>query len=270
MPELPEVETVVRRLKPIEGQIIKKVQILDDRLRFPVPKILKKVLSNQKISRVKRRAKYILIELENNRVWLSHLGMTGRFFLRQAGSQNAREKYLILEAQLDNGFLLDFTDVRRLGFMDYGLASENQFLQELGPEPLSRDFTAKYLHQQNQKRNTSIKQVLMNQKIIAGLGNIYVNEVLFDARIHPSKMANTLTDQQSSTLATSIKKVLRRAIKKGGSTISDFLDSDGRSGNYQKEFQVYSNHQCKHCSEPITKISQNGRASYFCIECQEL
>jgi formamidopyrimidine-DNA glycosylase len=272
MPELPEVETVVRHLRPVMvGQKITDIKLNRKTLRFPIPKSFIDTLREQTIISIDRRAKYILISLSNGFVWITHLGMSGMLSLRGAG-----QKHDHAVITLASGKTIIFNDPRRFGFLDIVHENElknHKFLHHLGLEPLDRSFTAPTLYDRLRGKKTPIKTAIMDQKIVVGVGNIYASESLYDSYIHPEIHACDVTFDECELLVKSIKQTLRRAIKAGGSTIQMYHNPSGTSGYFQHHFNVYdrAGEVCaRHTSSPafIEKIQQQGRSTYFCPICQ--
>lgn len=274
MPELPEVETTrCGLLKTVKGQRIDEVELRRGDLRFPFPGDLQERLIGHTITDIRRRAKYLLIDLDSNDVLLAHLGMSGSFrVIPAAGYEPKKHDHVILH--LANGTLCVFHDPRRFGIIDvFGQKEEggHALLAHLGPEPLSRDFTANYLAKALQRRKGPIKPVLMDQKLVVGVGNIYASESLFLAGIHPDTPAHK-TLQKAPQLVESIRTVLNAAIASGGSTLRDFLGADGASGYFQHRFNVYEreNEPCTNCKTSIRSAVHAGRSTYWCPQCQPL
>ena len=292
MPELPEVETICRGLAPLisKRHIIEVCQRRAG-LRFPFPRQFATRLKGRTIRHITRRGKFILIHLDENLVWLVHLGMSGRFRfwpptekpIKPARPNHSRNHvpdhvHDHLAVRLDNGADLVYTDPRRFGYMDLlsapspdALAQSKHFIR-MGPEPLSNAFNADILTKRLAKRKRAIKTALLDQTIIAGLGNIYVCESLFRARISPRRLACNLGAKRIMRLVPAICDVLQDAIGAGGTTLRDFATIDGRAGYFQYAFDVYNraNLPCpnKHCNATIARIVQSGRASFFCPVCQ--
>jgi len=282
MPELPEVETTIRGLAPfLENSLIKKVTLNRKNLRFDFPKNFAKKLEGQKIINISRRAKYLLFNLSNDSTWISHLGMSGNFRIIKEGDAHNPKKHDHVEITLSNNnnknFTLIYSDPRRFGFMD--LTNDifnNKFLAKLGVEPLGNQFNVKHLTDKLAKSNSSIKSALLNQSIIAGLGNIYVCEALWRAGIHPSIIAKTLVsknDKRLEILTPAITDILQAAIKAGGSTLKDFHNVKGEQGYFQHSFDVYGREgeKCNKtaCAGIIKRTSQSGRSSFYCEICQK-
>lgn len=272
MPELPEVETTVRGIRPhLVEKTIKNVLIRNKQLRWPVPSLtLQRILPTQNILSAKRRAKYILIETSAG-ILVIHLGMSGT--LRMVSTDTRPQKHDHFDCVLDSGMILRYNDPRRFGailWAGYQLDSL-AVLKQLGPEPLSGDFHADYLLSRAAKRSVSIKQLIMDAKIVVGVGNIYASESLFLANIHPLLCAKDLTPKQAKALCAAIQKVLKAAIKKGGTTLKDFYQSDGKPGYFRHELKVYDREglACSICRTPIASIVLGQRSTYFCPSCQK-
>ena len=286
MPELPEVEVTRRTLlKFIENKVIENIKINNRNLRFKIPTNFKKIVIGQKIIKVLRRSKYILIYLKNDYVMIAHLGMSGKFLIKNNYSKNFLKtsyyfnefslKHNHIEFFFSNNLKVIYNDPRRFGFFLLDKVSKldlNKFLNKLGPEPLSNDLKKDYLISKTKATQRSIKTLLMDQHFISGIGNIYANEILFSARIKPNKIASKLTLVDIDRLYSSIGKVLKRALKLGGSSIKDFKSSVGLKGRFQNEFKVYDRRDLKclrsGCSGLIARVVSQGRASFFCNQCQ--
>ena len=286
MPELPEVEVTRRTLlKFIENKVIKNIKINNPNLRFKIPANFKKNLTGQKIIKVLRRSKYILIYLKNDYVMIAHLGMSGKFIIKNNYSKDFLKtsyysnefssKHNHLEFLFSNDLRVIYNDPRRFGFFLLDKISKlhvNKFLSKLGPEPLSKDLKKDYLILKTKATQRTIKTLLMDQRFISGVGNIYANEILFLAKIKPNKISAKLSLIDVGRLHSSIGKVLKRALKLGGSSIKDFKSSVGEKGRFQNEFKVYDREDLKclraGCSGLILRVVSQGRASFFCNECQ--
>jgi len=286
MPELPEVEVTRRTLlKFIENKVIKNIKINNPNLRFKIPTNFKKNVIGQKIIKVLRRSKYILIYLKNDYVIIAHLGMSGKFLIKNNYSKDFLKtsyyfnefslKHNHIEFFFSNNLKVIYNDPRRFGFFLLDKVSKldlNKFLNKLGPEPLGNDLKKDYLMSKTKATQRSIKTLLMDQHFISGIGNIYANEILFSAKIKPNKISSKLTLVDIERLHSSIGKVLKRALKLGGSSIKDFKSSAGLKGRFQNEFKVYDRRDLKclrqGCSGLIARVVSQGRASFFCSECQ--
>lgn len=274
MPELPEVETVVRGIAPlIEGLAIAKAQVLNSKLRIEIPQDFARAVKGKTITKVKRKAKYILIDLDSGFTIVIHLGMSGRLRVYPDPDEYSKAKHDHLIIELRDKSILVFNDTRKFGLVT--LLREEQFAEfkffrKLGLEPLSKDFNAAKLFQITQARNKSIKSVIMDSSIIVGVGNIYASESLFSAGINPQRIASSLTKKETSKLYKAIVDTLQRAIQAGGSTLKDYAKADGEAGYFQHQFLVYDRLDlpCSKCSRPIHQIRQNGRSTYFCGKCQ--
>jgi formamidopyrimidine-DNA glycosylase len=274
MPELPEVETVRRGLAPLlEGARIKGVELRRAGLRAAFPKGFANTLKGAKIGALRRRAKYILADLDNGHVWLTHLGMTGSF--REIGPKEAfsPEAHDHVIVTLANGARLVFNDPRRFGAMDvFALDQEGQHpsLKALGPEPLGRSFNGSILKARLLGKKPAIKVALLDQSIVAGIGNIYASETLFRAGIDPQRPAGKITEGECDLLARAIKIILKAAIASGGSTLRNYRKVDGNTGFFQHRFEVYdrAGGKCRGCTckgkSSIQSLTQAGRTTFFC------
>ncbi len=273
MPELPEVETVRRGLaQEITGAIILSVLLSRSDLRFPFPERFAERLKGARIDRVERRAKYLLLHLDTKQVWLVHLGMSGRFLVRAQGTY-APQKHDHVLVQLDNGKELVFNDARRFGLMtiaDVADIAAHPLLRHLGPEPFMEEFSPAYLKAQLLRRSGPIKPVLMDQKLVVGVGNIYASEALFRAKIHPAAPAKDCAAKAASIIK-EIRTVLEAAIISGGSTLRNYARESGESGYFQHAFRVYGRDgkPCMTCGAEISRTVQAGRATFYCPACQK-
>ncbi|PHS68626.1 MAG: DNA-formamidopyrimidine glycosylase [Methylophaga sp.] len=270
MPELPEVETTCCGIRPfIEDQRITKITVRNYKLRWPIPTNIADILTGQQIHTVKRRAKYLLFQCDTGTL-IIHLGMSGS--LRILDSTDNVEKHDHVDIVVDNGYVLRFTDPRRFGAILWTEQPIDQYklLRHLGPEPLSIDFDADYLSQQSQSRKTSIKTFIMDGRIVVGVGNIYANEALFLAGIHPKTLTGKMSLNQCEKLVSAIKNVLTKAIAAGGTTLKDFRKSDGKPGYFAQQLHVYGRKEkpCSICGTVIQHYQASQRATYFCPNCQ--
>ncbi len=269
MPELPEVETIRRGLAPrLTGRRILRVDLNRPDLRFAFGDGFAHALTGQTIVGVDRRAKYLLIALEGGGVLLSHLGMTGRYSF---DPEPKLHDHVVLH--LSDGVRLVYSDPRRFGFMELiapDALAQNRFLSGLGIEPLGNELSGAHLADKFAGRRTPLKAALLDQRLIAGLGNIYVCEALFRAGLSPRRLAGTLKGARAEKLSQAIRAVLTDAIAAGGSTLRDYAAADGSLGYFQHGFDVYGREgqPCKACQKPITRIVQSGRSSFFCATCQ--
>lgn len=272
MPELAEVETLTRYLKKhiLNENIIYFQQNRDD-LRYPLSPHLKGDIENSFIIDVKRRAKFINIKLSNNNSLIFHLGMSGRLTVKANDYETIKHDHILID--FASGNKLIFNDHRRFG-MVYSCRSDNleqeDFLKNMGIEPLIDDFNSQYLQHKLERKNTAIKTAIMDSKIVVGVGNIYASESLFQANIHPERKACSLSVEEVERLVIAIKTVLLKAIEAGGTTLKDFVSGDSQPGYFKQELKVYDRdgEACYNCQIPVQKIKQTGRSSYFCPKCQ--
>lgn len=284
MPELPEVETTKNGIAPhIINQKFKKIIIRQEQLRWKIPSQLNKILKNQKIISIERRAKYILIQLANRPgSLLIHLGMSGCLQILSPDQITPAEKHDHVDFIFENNYLMRYTDPRRFGailWLDLLDPLEHKLLSHLGPEPLSENFSTQYLLTKIKSKNSSIKQTIMDSKIVVGVGNIYANEALFLSHIRPDRAAKTLSKAEVKLLISNIKIILKKAIQQGGTTLKDFKNSEGKPGYFKQELLVYGkkNQACPRCNKNkpsktnclLTEIRQNNRSSVFCSNCQK-
>ena len=270
MPELPEVETTRRGIAPhLAGQQVRDVIIRNASLRWPVPADLPQLLHGQTIRRVGRRAKYLLLEFDHGTLIL-HLGMSGS--LRVLPAAVPPDKHDHFDLLLRDGQLLRLRDPRRFGAVLWhtGDVAQHPLLARLGPEPLQREFDAEHLYAATRKRTAAIKLVIMDSHVVVGVGNIYANEALFRAGIRPQFAAGRLSRERCAHLTKTIKEVLRAAIKKGGSSLRDYVDSDGKQGYFQQHYFVYgrTGEPCRRCGTPIRQLRQGQRSTFYCPHCQ--
>jgi len=271
MPELPEVETTLRGLSPhLSGQRITQVTIRNPHLRWPIPGNLHDILRDQSIRRLQRRAKYLLLECDNGTLIL-HLGMSGS--LRILSALTPPEKHDHFDLLLANGTLMRLRDPRRFGAVLWhkGDISQHPLLAKLGPEPLLDDFDAQHLYRATRKRSAAIKQVIMDSHVVVGVGNIYASESLFQAGIRPQLHAGKLSLPRCARLVQSIRETLNASIAQGGSTLRDFVDSNGKPGYFQQSYKVYgrTGESCRVCGTPIKQIVQGQRSTFYCPSCQK-
>ena len=288
MPELPEVEVVRRSLQSfIKGLEIKKVSIFNRNLRYKIRRDFDKKIINQKIIFIRRRSKFLLLGLENQSVILIHLGMTGKIFIINNSSQKVFKTSFYYENKINkkhnhiiikfNKFIkLIYNDVRKFGFVKIipsGSIKENNHLRLLGPEPLNKSFNIKYFNTKVKNIKKNVKNLLMDQKLVSGLGNIYVNEILHLSSVNPLKVSKNLKIRQTKKIVKNTKKILLKAIKSGGSSIRDFKGASGKKGNFQQKFMVYDRNGqvCKKtgCHGKIKKIYISNRSTFYCLKCQK-
>lgn len=273
MPELPEVETVCRGLENnIIGKKITSVFISDKKLRLPFPTNFSTNLKERKIISVRRRARYIIIELEQKLSILVHLGMTGKIIYQTKIPKLTTHDHCLITFSDKTSII--YNDPRRFGLIDLmetNNIQNHKMLKNLGPEPLSEEFNTKYLHSKLKNKQMNIKTAMMDNEIVVGVGNIYINESLFQTGISPLTAAGSLKLDQLEKLISNIKKILEKAIKLGGSTLRDYVNLHGDVGGFQFNFAVYGREKqkCIVCDGIIKKIKQNGRSSFYCPKCQQ-
>jgi len=282
MPELPEVETVRRGLLPVmEGRVILRASVNRPDLRWPFPPRMAERLTGARVTALRRRSKYILADLSTGESLLIHLGMSGRMLISGAmvgefhHDHPAPEKHDHVVLEMEGGARVTFNDARRFGAMDLmetASAEAHPLLAALGPEPLGNAFSEPYLVGRLAGKGTPIKAALLDQHVVAGLGNIYVCETLYRARLHPARRAGDLTREQAAALVPIIREVLAEAIEAGGSSLRDYRQADGELGYFQHSFQVYGREgepcTTPGCGSTVARIVQSGRSSFFCPTCQ--
>ena len=282
MPELPEVETVRRGLAPVmEGQVIAQADVNRPDLRWPFPARMAERLTGQTVLRLRRRSKYILADLGSGETLLVHLGMSGRMLVSGdppgvfVHDHPAPEKHDHVVLHMDNGARITFNDPRRFGAMDLmptARAEAHKLLAVLGPEPLGNAFHEDVLLKAFEGKNTPVKAALLDQRIVAGLGNIYVCEALFRGGISPKRKASRVSKPRVAALVPIIREVLSDAIEAGGSSLRDFRQADGELGYFQHSFDVYGRQgaPCRRpgCGGTVRRIVQSGRSSFYCPTCQ--
>ena len=283
MPELPEVETVCAGLQPaLEGQKLIGIRQRRKDLRFPLPKNFVSTLSGKIVKTVRRRAKFILIYIDGGFVLMIHLGMSGRITI-YPGDAPPAGRHDHIEFITEKGITIRYCDPRRFGFMDLFPASsyaEHPMIRHLGPEPLTDNFDVISFNNKLSGRKIPIKTALLDQRVVAGLGNIYACEALFKARISPRRVAHNIPGERSKRLVAAIKEVLHAAIAAGGSSLKDFAGTDGNLGYFQTQWAVYgrAGEKCHsiccrrdrkwYCEQPIKRIVQSGRSTFYCPNCQ--
>ena len=280
MPELPEVETVCRGLAlKLEGRRLTRVEARRKDLRWPLPRGFAQRLTGRLVMRVRRRAKYIVMDLDDGEALLAHLGMSGRMLLSQGRPPSLEtHDHVILET--DDGCCLRFNDARRFGMMDLVKTEKlelHKLIKGLGPEPLGNDFSGPILAAKLKGKKTPIKSAILDQKLVVGVGNIYASEALFRAGINPKKLAFRVQGDRAEKLAAAIKEVLLEAIAAGGSSLRDYVQTDGELGYFQKQWRVYDREGeiCHTCGADVAKsggirrITQGGRSTFYCTTCQK-
>jgi len=270
MPELPEVETTLRGIVPyVTGRTILECVLRTDKLRWPLDSALCHILPGQKICRVERRAKYLLLCCDYGTI-IVHLGMSGS--LRIVPAETTEQKHDHIDLIFTDGQCLRMTDPRKFGAFLYTNANpyDHKLLQSLGPEPLTDGFNGKHLYMASRGKKQSIKQFIMDQKTVVGVGNIYASESLFSAGIRPDRAAGRVGLERCEKLAGAIKKILQEAIIAGGTTIHDFSQADGRPGYFTQQLQVYGRNgaPCVACGQPILSLKLGQRSTFYCCNCQ--
>ena len=270
MPELPEVETTRRGIEPhTVARRIVTLQLHEPRLRWRVADELPALVAGQRILHAKRRAKYLLLELEKGTLLL-HLGMSGSLRVLPADTERLTHDHFDLV--LDSGSTLRFNDPRRFGSLHYTREPDKHpLLAKLAPEPLAPAFNTEYLWGVTRGRRVAIKQLLMNSQLVVGVGNIYASEALFKAKIRPRRPARTLTRPEAARLVRAVKSVLTMAIRVGGTTLRDYVGADGQPGYFKQKLYVYERHSqpCRTCRTPIRQLTQGQRSTYYCPTCQK-
>lgn len=282
MPELPEVETVRRGLIPaMEGRRIARAEVRRPDLRWPLPERMAERLTGARVERLRRRSKYILVDFDTGETLIVHLGMSGRMLVsgamlgqfHQDHPAPAKHDHVVLD--MEGGARVTFNDARRFGMMDLtptASAEAHPLLAGIGPEPLGNAFSEAYLASRLKDRNTPVKSALLDQKLVAGLGNIYVCEVLFRAGIDPRRQAGRIAPARAAALVPVIREVLGEAIEAGGSSLKDYRQADGELGYFQHAFRVYDREGAPcvtpGCTGTIRRVVQSGRSSFFCPICQ--
>lgn len=265
MPELPEVETTVQGLQILLNKKITNIKIYSTKLRYEIPKKIQKIIKSSKIVKIYRIGKYIVVNSKNHYSLIFHLGMSGRLrILKQSKFIKKKHDHFIL---MTEKYTLIFNDARKFGFIDLLKTKEIfkiNYISRLGLDALDKKLNERYLRKKICKSIVPIKQILLNQKIIAGIGNIYANEILYDAKISPFTQGCSLTIIEIKKIIGSIKKILRIAINSGGSTLKDYVSVDGTVGNFQNNFKVYNRDGQKRLGHKIKRIMQYGRPTFYC------
>ncbi len=274
MPELPEVETVRRGLLPVmENRVIEQVQVRRDGLRFKFPDQMANRLTGARVIALRRRSKYILADLSTGETLIIHLGMSGRMQITAKDDPLQKHDHVVLD--MDGGARVTFNDARRFGMMDLcatDVLTDHRLLARIGPEPLGNDFHEAALAAALKGRKTPIKTALLDQRIVAGLGNIYVCEVLYRVGMNPKTQAGRIAASRVAALVPAIRDVLAEAIEAGGSSLKDYRRADGELGYFQHAFRVYGREGAAcltpDCPGKITRITQAGRSTFYCPTCQ--
>ena len=269
MPELPEVETTLRGIAPhVSGLEIVEITVRNPHLRWPItPEV--QLAVGQSVQQISRRAKYLLIETQRGTLVL-HLGMSGSLTVQPAGKPAAKHDHL--DIVLANGHCLRLNDPRRFGACLWQGAGDPVIpqLRGFGPEPLATDFNGQYLFQKSRGRSLAVKNFIMCNQVVVGVGNIYASEALFASGIRPDRPAGSISNKRYDRLANQIKAVLHRAIQKGGTTLRDFLGADGKPGYFRIELNVYdrAGQPCPRCQHPLKSMRIGQRNSFYCVKCQ--
>ena len=269
MPELPEVETTCRGVAPhIEGLALQSLNVRNPNLRWPVPDFLGNEVEGDKLRHVRRRGKYILLGFATGEVMV-HLGMSGSLRIVEPTADIGKHDHV--DFCFEGGQVMRLTDPRRFGsvlWQPYG--EHHELLYSLGPEPLSDAFNAQYLQQRCKGRKAAIKQVVMDSKVVVGVGNIYASEALFKAGIDPRRAAGRIALERLEVLVVEIKQVLAAAIEQGGTTLKDFVGGDGKPGYFKQELNVYGrgDQPCVQCMSPLIEVRLGQRSTVFCKHCQ--
>jgi formamidopyrimidine-DNA glycosylase len=266
VPELPEVETTRRGIeRALTSRRIESFNVYDHRLRWPIERHLPEALAGQKVLSIGRRAKYLLLNLERGSL-IVHLGMSGSLRLRKAETPRLKHDHYALS--FDRGPELRFHDPRRFGSLHYTQEdpAQHRLLRSLAPEPFDQAFDTDYLWRITRGRRAAIKQVIMNGRLVTGVGNIYASEALFRARISPRRQARRLTREDARRLVRAVRTTLSAAIRAGGTSLRDYVDTSGDPGEFRQKLYVYERHgkPCRVCGTPIKKITQGQRSTYFC------
>lgn len=272
MPELPEVETVCRGLrKPLEGRVLTRVVQRRPNLRFPIPERFPERLTGRTVVRIDRRAKFILVTFDDDTILIVHLGMSGRMTIVDAATAPPPGPHDHVEFETDQGVLVRYCDPRRFGMMDLTTADAlgtHKMLKNLGPEPLSNAFNAEALGLALKGKRTSVKAALLDQRVVSGLGNIYICEALNRAGISPRRSAHTIPGKRAERLTREIRDVLQEAIEAGGSSLRDYVQASGDLGYFQHNWRVYGREgePCREagCSGIVGRIVQSGRSTFYC------
>ncbi|MBL8706300.1 MAG: bifunctional DNA-formamidopyrimidine glycosylase/DNA-(apurinic or apyrimidinic site) lyase [Rhodospirillales bacterium] len=284
MPELPEVETVKNGLaRTLVGHRLARVEQHRADLRFPLPPDFAKRLTGRRVEAIDRRAKYLVLRLDDGMVLLCHLGMSGRMVVTKSGKATKlgefhhdtglRDAHDHIVLHTDHGWTVTFNDPRRFGMMDLVSSNamhEHKLLKHLGPEPLDAVFDAARLASLLKGKRTPIKAAILDQRLVVGVGNIYACEALHRAEISPKRLAGKVQGERAEKLVVAIKDVLNAAIKAGGSTLRDYVQATGELGYFQHSFKVYDREgePCPRCKAPIRRLVQSGRSTFYCAKCQ--
>ncbi len=269
MPELPEVETTVKSLNILKNKKVISVDIHSKKLRYSVPHLKIKKIINYRIINIKRISKYVIIDFANLKSIITHLGMSGRLRITTINSAIKKHDHIVIKFK---NLKLTYNDPRRFGFVDIvnsDKINNIKYIKKLGKDALDKNFSEDYLYDKTCKSEVLIKQILLNQHIVAGIGNIYASEILYDAKISPLRKGSSLKKYQIGTIIKSTRKILKKAIKYGGSSINDYVAPDGTLGNFQNSFKVYGRDGSKIRGHEIKKEVLYGRSTFFCPQIQK-
>lgn len=270
MPELPEVETIARALdKALRGKCISKVESFCPRLRTSLAPLVAAKLEGHTFTNCRRRARYAVAALDDGRQLVLHFGMTGVVRVEKATVPHRKHEHLFIH--LTNGEALRYEDPRRFGSVEIdspGVDGWPQSLASIGVEPLSAAFNTQYLFKESRGRTLPVKEFIMDNKVVTGIGNIYAAETLFASQVLPTRKASTLTEDECALIVRNAKRILRLAIKWGGSTISDYRHVDGSQGKFAQRLKIYAHKECPQCGGATSKVVLGGRTSWFCPHCQ--
>ena len=272
MPELPEVETTVKSLNILKNKKVINLDIHTKKLRYSVPHLELKKIINYKIIKLRRIAKYVIIDFNNSMSVIIHLGMSGRLKIIKINMPIKNHDHLVFKF---NNIKLIYNDPRRFGFFKTLNSKKkmNEYFKKIGPEPFDSTFSIKYLQKKMYNKDKNIKNFLLDQSFVAGIGNIYANEILFYSKINPLKKGKEISENEIRKIIKYSKQVLKKAIKKGGSSIKNFKNIKGINGSYQKEFKIYDKEDkicpTSNCNEKIVKLNISNRSTYVCNVCQK-
>lgn len=271
MPELPEAETIARALgRAIVKRKIAKVRVFAPKLRTPLKPLCEAGLEGCAFVACRRRARYAVADLDDGRALVFHFGMSGTVRVEDKGA--ARKKHDHVELTLDDGRVLRFNDPRRFGSVEVqnlGADGWPESLASIGVEPLSEDFTGEVLFKASRGRKKAVKELLMDNAVVTGIGNIYAAETLFACAIRPDKPSSCLTKAQCEALAKEAKRILKLAIECGGTTVHDFKSVDGSEGKFVQKLKIYGQAACPNCGTKVAKVTLGGRTSWYCPKCQK-
>jgi len=269
MPELPEVETTVKSLNILKNKKVTNVDIHTKKLRYLIPHLELKKITNHKVINLRRIAKYVILDFNNSKSLIIHLGMSGRLKISKINILIKKHDHIVFKF---NNVKLIYNDPRRFGFVDLVESDKIyniKYIKKLGIDALDKNLTEEYLYTKFHNSHVMIKQLLLNQYIVAGIGNIYASEILYDAKISPLRKGNSLKKYQIGTIVKSTRKILKKAIKFGGSSISDYVSPEGVLGNFQNSFKVYGREGHRIKGYEIKKEVLYGRSTFFCPKFQK-